>query len=302
MEDFVVYCDASISGLGAMLIHRGHVIAYASRQLKPHEMRYSSHDLELRAVVFALKIWRHYLYGVQCTIYTDHKSLKYLMDQPNLNMRQKRWLDVVMDYECEILYHPGKANVVADALSRRAESATIRDVCLRLSVITLVLDTIREAQLEAMRPENRKRERVIGQISEFVSDSRGLMTFQGRIWVPFGGGERTILMEEAHRSRLSIHPRATKMYLDLKREYWWPCMKRTASPNLLQHTQIAMLQASSANKYWVEQVVKLADKERENLEVIRWDNDIISLVAKEQKERKIAISFKADETTEGKIR
>nr|KAJ0215303.1 hypothetical protein LSAT_V11C300117060 [Lactuca sativa] len=92
------------------------------------------------------------------------------------------------------------------------------------------------------------------------------------------------------------------MYLDLKREYWWPCMKRTASPNLLQHTQIAMLQASSANKYWVEQVVKLADKERENLEVIRWDNDIISLVAKEQKERKIAISFKADETTEGKIR
>ena len=222
----MVYCDASISGLGAMLIHRGHVIAYASRQLKPHEMRYSSHDLELRAVVFALKIWRHYLYGVQCTIYTDHKSLKYLMDQPNLNMRQRRWLDVVKDYECEILYHPGKANVVANARSRRAESALLRDVSLRLTVMTPVLDTIREAQVEAIRPENRKRERVIGHISMFVADSGGLMAFHGRIWVPYEGGERTILMEEAHRSRFSTHPGATKMYLDLKREYWWPCMNR----------------------------------------------------------------------------
>ena len=87
MEDFVVYCDASISGLGVVLMQRGHVIAYASRQLKLHETRYPTHDLELGAMVFALKIWRHYLYGVRCTIYTDHKSLKYLMDQPNLNMR-----------------------------------------------------------------------------------------------------------------------------------------------------------------------------------------------------------------------
>ena len=90
VEDFVVYCDASISGLGAVLMQRGHVIAYASRQLKPHEANYPTHDLELGAVVFALKIWRHYLYGVRCTIYTDHKSLRYLMDQPNLNMRQRR--------------------------------------------------------------------------------------------------------------------------------------------------------------------------------------------------------------------
>ena len=93
-------------------------------------------------MVFALKIWRHYLYGVRCTIYTDHKSLKYLMDQPNLNMRQRRWLDVVKDYECDILYHPDTANVVADALSRKEESALIRDVCIRMTVMTPVLDTI----------------------------------------------------------------------------------------------------------------------------------------------------------------
>ena len=119
VDGFVVYCNASIMGLGAVLMQRGRVIAYASRQLKPHEANYPTHDLELGAVVFALKIWRHYLYGVRCVIYTDHKSLKYLMDQPNLNMRQHMWLDVVKDYDYEILYHPRKANVVADALSRK---------------------------------------------------------------------------------------------------------------------------------------------------------------------------------------
>ncbi|CAH1446826.1 unnamed protein product [Lactuca virosa] len=103
------------------------------------------------------------------------------MDQPKLNMKQRRWLDVVKDYDCEILYHPGKANVVADALSRRTDSIPIRDVCMRMTVMTPVLDIIREAQVEAVRPENRKRERVIGQVSEFVTDSRGLMTFRGRI-------------------------------------------------------------------------------------------------------------------------
>ena len=98
------------------------------------------------------------------------------MDQTNLNMRQRRWLDVVKDYDCEILYHPGKANVVADALSRRAESALIQDVCLRLTVMTPVLDTIWEAQAEAVRPENRKWERVIGQVPELITDSRRMMT------------------------------------------------------------------------------------------------------------------------------
>ena len=129
--------------------------------------------------MFSLKIWHHYLYGVRCTIYTDHKSLKYLMDQPNLNMGQRRLLDVVKDYDSEILYQPGKGNVVADALSRKTESASIQDIFLRLIVTTPVLDTIRETQAEVMRPENRKKERVIGQVPKFVRDSRGRMTFRG---------------------------------------------------------------------------------------------------------------------------
>ncbi|KAA0043063.1 ty3-gypsy retrotransposon protein [Cucumis melo var. makuwa] len=124
--NLVIYSDASKKGLGCVLMQQGKVVAYASRQLKIHEQNYPTHDLELAAVVFALKIWRHYLYGEKIQIYTDHKSLKYFFTQKELNMRQRRWLELVKDYDCEILYHPGKANVVADALSRKvAHSAAL---------------------------------------------------------------------------------------------------------------------------------------------------------------------------------
>ncbi|GKA08737.1 putative reverse transcriptase domain-containing protein [Tanacetum coccineum] len=117
-ENFVVYCDASHKGLDAVLTQREKVIAYASRQLKKHEKSYTTHDIELGVVVFALKLWRHYLYGTKCVVFTDHKSLQHILDQKELNMRQRRWLELLSDYDCEIRYHPGKANVVADALSR----------------------------------------------------------------------------------------------------------------------------------------------------------------------------------------
>nr|GEU81623.1 putative reverse transcriptase domain-containing protein [Tanacetum cinerariifolium] len=116
-EDFVVYCDASIKGLGAILMQKEKVIAYGSRKLKVHKKNYTTHDLELGAVVFALKIWRHYLYGTKCTVFNDHKILQHILDQKELNMRQRRWLELLSDYDCEIRYHPGKANVVANALS-----------------------------------------------------------------------------------------------------------------------------------------------------------------------------------------
>nr|GFB12077.1 putative reverse transcriptase domain-containing protein [Tanacetum cinerariifolium] len=118
-EDFIVYCDASNKELGAVLMQREKVISYASCQLKIHEKNYTTHDLELGAVVFALKIWRHYLYGTKCTVFTDHKSLQHILDQEELNMRQRQWLELLSDYDCDIHYHPGKANVVANALSRK---------------------------------------------------------------------------------------------------------------------------------------------------------------------------------------
>nr|GEV34597.1 putative reverse transcriptase domain-containing protein [Tanacetum cinerariifolium] len=118
-EEFMAYCDVSGLGLGYVLMQRGKVIAYASRQLKIHKKNYTTHDLELGAVVFALKIWRHYLYGTKSVIYTDHQSLQHIFNQRELNMRQRRWIELFSDYDCEIRYHPGKANVVAEALSRK---------------------------------------------------------------------------------------------------------------------------------------------------------------------------------------
>ncbi|KAJ9546782.1 hypothetical protein OSB04_019325 [Centaurea solstitialis] len=226
VDDMTVYCDASYHGLGCVLMQRGKVIAYASRQLKTHEVNYPTHDLELAAVVFALKLWRHYLYGVKCTIYTDHKSLRYFLDQQNLNMRQRRWLDVVKDYDCEILYHPGKANVVADALSRKAHGDVLRVPLMRLTVTTSLIELIKSSQIEAVKVENQRRERIKGQLAQLVTDSRGLLTRSGRVWVPVSCEARQTLLDEAHKSKFSIHPGATKMYRDLKTDYWWPGMKR----------------------------------------------------------------------------
>jgi ribonuclease HI len=119
-KKFSIYCDASHQGLGCVLMQEGRVVAYASRQLRKHELNYPTHDLELAAVVHALKIWRHYLIGHKSDIYTDNKSLKYIFTQSDLNLRQRRWLERIKDYDLEIHYHPGKANVVADALSRKS--------------------------------------------------------------------------------------------------------------------------------------------------------------------------------------
>jgi hypothetical protein len=124
-KGFDVYCDASHLGLRCVLMQEGKVIAYASRQLQKHEKNYPTHDLELAAVVHALKIWRHYMIGNKCKIFTDHKSLKYIFTQKELNLRQRRWLELIKDYDLEIQCHPGKENVVADALSHKGQVYSI---------------------------------------------------------------------------------------------------------------------------------------------------------------------------------
>ncbi|GKB83053.1 putative reverse transcriptase domain-containing protein [Tanacetum coccineum] len=133
-ENFMVYCDASHKGLGAVLMQKGKVIAYAPCQLKIHEKNYTTHDLELGAIVFALKMWIHYLYGTKCTVFTNHKRLQHILDQKELNMRQRRWLELLSDYDCEIRYHPGKANMVADALIRKERIKPLRVRALVMTV------------------------------------------------------------------------------------------------------------------------------------------------------------------------
>ncbi|GJT97437.1 putative reverse transcriptase domain-containing protein [Tanacetum coccineum] len=200
IEDFVVYSDASNQRLGCVLMQRGKVITYASRQLRIHEKNYTTHDLELGAVVFALKTWRHYLYGTKSVIYMDHKSLQHIFNQKELNMRQRRWIELFSDYECKIRYNPGKANVVADALSRKEWVKPRRNNVLAERLHGL------DQQME--RKEDRS------------------LYFIDRIWVTLVGDVRMVNLDEDHKSKYSVHPGVDKMYHDLRYMYWWPGMKR----------------------------------------------------------------------------
>nr|GEY76565.1 putative reverse transcriptase domain-containing protein [Tanacetum cinerariifolium] len=208
-KDFIVYCDASINGLGDVLMQREKVISYASRQLKIHEENYTTHDLELGTVVFALKIWRHCLYGTKCMVFTDHKSLQHILDQKELNMRQRRW----------------------------KEQEPLR---VRALVMTISLDLpkqILNAQAEVRKLENIKNEDVGGMLVENAKNieaireqkleprTDGTQCLNGRSWLPCYGNLWMVIMHESYKSKYSVYPGSDKMYQDMKKLYWWPNMK-----------------------------------------------------------------------------
>ncbi|GKB01373.1 putative reverse transcriptase domain-containing protein [Tanacetum coccineum] len=183
-EDFVVYCDAFGIGLGCVLMQRGKVIAYASRQLKIYENNYTIHDLELGAVVFAFKTWRHYLYGTKSVIYTDRKSLQHIFSQKELNMQQRRWIELFSDYDCEIRYHLGKANVVADSLSRKERVKPKRVRAMNMILQSSIKDRILTAQKEAV-DKSVGLQKGLDEMIELRND--GALYYLDRIWVPLKG-------------------------------------------------------------------------------------------------------------------
>ncbi|GKA34069.1 putative reverse transcriptase domain-containing protein [Tanacetum coccineum] len=223
-ESFQILKDKS--RLGYVLMQKGKVIVYASRQLKIHKKNYNTHDLELGAVVFALKIWRHNHYGTKSVIYTDHKSLQHIFNQKELNMHQHRWIKLFSDYDCEIRYHPCKANVVADALSRKERIQPKRVRAMTMTIQSSIKDRILATQNEASEVVNAPAEMLRGLDKQMERRSDGAWYYLDRIWVPLTGDVRTLITDEAHKLKYLVHPGADKMYYDLRDMYWWPGMKK----------------------------------------------------------------------------
>ncbi|GJT90317.1 reverse transcriptase domain-containing protein [Tanacetum coccineum] len=268
-ENFVVYCDASHKGLGAVLMQMEKVIAYASRQLKVHEKNYTTHDLELGAIVFILKMWRHYLYGTKCVVFTDHKSLQHILDQKELNMRQRRWLELLSDYDCEIRYHPGKANVMADALSRKERSKPLRVRALVMTIGLNLPKQILSAQSEARKEENFINEDFHGMINKLEPRADGTLCLNNR----------------------------NKMYQELKKLYWWPNMKAEIATYVSKCLTCAKLPKTAAGQDTIWVIVYRLTKSAHFLP-IREDDTLEKLTRQYLKEvvsrHGVPVSIKSD--------
>jgi hypothetical protein len=220
----------------------GKVVSYASRQLRKHEENYPTHDLELATIVHALKIWRHYLIGHWCEIYSDHKSFKYIFTQTDLNMRQRRWLELIKDYDLGINYHPGTVNVIANALSRRKyfkatfarrmrpelrreikylNLTIVNDVVVAMEVKPTLEIEIWDGQLEDAKLKEIWQLIKDNKTSDISDDSQCTLWLGKWICVPNLKHHKELILREPHDSAHSIHPGSTKMYKDLKTRYWW---------------------------------------------------------------------------------
>jgi hypothetical protein len=290
-KPFEVFCDVSGTGLSCVLMQEGRVIAYVSRALRPHEINYPTHDLELSAFVHTLKIWRHYLMGNRCNIFTDHKSLKDIFMQSELNMRQQRWLELIKDYDLEVHYHPGNVNVVADALSRKVhcnhqELEPVSDpLCEEMR--RLILEVVQQGNLYSLVVESNLYDKIVTtqrndegiqiikqKLAEgdpkytcFQKDNQDAIWFGKHLVVPVDPKIKKIILDEAHKSKFSIHPGSTRMYQDPKQNFWWSNMK----------VDIAKYVAECDTCHWMKASLLKSAGVLQPLSIPMWKWEVISM-------------------------
>jgi hypothetical protein len=224
-------------------MQEGRVISYSSRQLRHDKEHYPTYDLELAEVMMALRMWHHYLLGNVVHNYTDHKSLKYIFTQPDLNMRQRRWLELIKDYELKVHYHPRKANVIVDTLSHKAHCNYLSAVCLtgeesstrvlpNSSLFNITLTPTLRVEIIAAQKDDEDMDHIKRRMRDgdpkvacFREDAEGALWFKERLVVPKKEELKKKILDETHTSRYSIHPGSTKMYHDLRQQFWWTRMK-----------------------------------------------------------------------------
>ena len=289
-QRYTVYSDASKDGLGCVLMQSEKVVAYGSWQLKNQEQNYPTHDMELDAAVFALKIWHHYLYGERFKVFSDHKTLKYIFTQRDLNMRQRRWMEFLEDYDFTLHYHPGKANVVADALTRKSHGV-LASIASRewrmletMGQFRLQYDEKAQGTLGSMMATPSLLSRVIEsqlQDAELVSirdrvqsgtgdegwaiHTDGSLWCRGRVVVPQSTDLRKEILKEFHCSRFAVHPGGTKMYHVLRRQYYWSGMKRHVGDFFRRCLMCQQVQADNQRPSGLLQTLEIAEWKWENI-------------------------------------
>jgi hypothetical protein len=222
--DFLVCTDAFKEGLGGVLMQGGRVIAYISRKLRRNEENYATHDLELLAIIYALKVWRHYLVGRKFELRTDHRGLQHIFMQSDLNARERRWSELLIEYDFEITYIKGRVNRVAEALSRRPHIFSVLPLQtnLREKILTLQHDDNWYKEVEDFIGQNTM---MAPRYEGYSFDSAGLLRFRGRIYVSPNDELRRLILSEAHREIYMAHPGVTKMRAELKPLFFWKGMK-----------------------------------------------------------------------------
>jgi hypothetical protein len=233
--NFLMCIDACKEGLGGVLMQKGSVICYESQKLNEHEFNYVTHDLELDAIVHALKMWRHYLLGRKFVLMTDHCGLRYLFDQPNLNARQARWMALLSEFDFEIKHIKGKENRVVDALSRSMKTIHLAAVS---TCETDVKNRIRNAQETDPFVQTvtlyLQQEPAGVKYEGYQMTERGLITHRDRLYIPNCDNLKRFIMDELHKRPYTGHPGYQKMINATQKQFYWPGLKKDIAKYLAE--------------------------------------------------------------------